>query len=189
MKKTILLTLLGIATFAFAKPAAAQKFAHINSSELLQMMPEVKTANKQLEEYSKQLRSQLENMTAELNKKYEVYTKEAEQLPAAIREVREKEIQQLQERIETFKETAQESVQNKEKELLEPIVKKAKDAVQAVAKEMGYSYVFDTSTGSLIMFPDSDNLMGAVKKKLGIVEEKAPAPGTTKPATPAAPAK
>jgi outer membrane protein len=160
--------------------ATAQKIAHINSNDLLQLMPEVKSANKEMEAYSKQLEEQLSSMTAELQKKYDEYTKTADKMPDAVKDLKEKEIQQLQERIETFRETARESVQNKEKQLLEPIIKKAKEAVQSVAKENGYAYVLDTSTGAVIMFPDSDNLMSLVKKKLNISDS--PAPATPKPA-------
>lgn len=182
MKKTLILTLTVLGTILFCNTSYGQKIAHINSNELLQMMPEVKAANKQLETYSQQFRSELERLTLELEKKYKEYSDLPANTPPAIKESKEKEIQQIQERIETFKETAQESVQKKEQELLEPIVKKAKEAVQAVAKEMGYSYVFDTSTGALIMFSDSDNLMNAVKKRLGITDEKPAAPATNTPA-------
>ena len=165
---------LAVATL-WTTDAAAQKIAHINSNDLLQLMPEVKAANKEMEAYSKQLEEQLSSMTTELQKKYDEYTKTADKMPDAVKDLKEKELQQLQERIETFRETARESVQNKEKQLLEPIIKKAKEAVQSVAKENGYAYVLDTSTGAVIMFPDSDNLMALVKKKLNISDTPIPA--------------
>lgn len=165
---------LAVATL-WTTDAAAQKIAHINSNDLLQLMPEVKAANKEMEAYSKQLEEQLSSMTTELQKKYDEYTKTADKMPDAVKDLKEKELQQLQERIETFRETARESVQNKEKQLLEPIIKKAKEAVQTVAKENGYAYVLDTSTGAVIMFPDSDNLMALVKKKLNIIDTPGPA--------------
>ncbi|MCC6684048.1 MAG: OmpH family outer membrane protein [Bacteroidia bacterium] len=182
MKKTLILTLTVLGTLFFSNTSYGQKIAHINSNELLQMMPEVKAANKQLEAYSQQFRSELERLTLELEKKYKEYSELPANTPPAIKESKEKEIQQIQERIETFKETAQESVQKKEQELLEPIVKKAKEAVQAVAKEQGYTYVFDSSQGAMIMFPESDNLMNLVKKRLGIVDEKPAAPVNKAPA-------
>lgn len=177
--KSVLLTV--IACLGFNYLTSAQKIAHINSNELLQMMPEVKAANKDLETYSKQMQDQITSMVNELQKKYDEYQKNEAKMDNAIKELKQKEIQQLQERIETFKESAQESVQKKEQEMLEPIIKKAKEAIQVVAKELGYTYVLDTSTGAVIMFPDSDNLMAAVKKKLGI----AAAAAEPKPATPA----
>jgi outer membrane protein len=184
MKKTILISMLAIAAIFYAGEAAAQKIAHINSNDLLQMMPEVKAAKKQLEVYSSELSAQYENMGKELDKKlaeYDEYSKKPD-ASSAIIQLKDKEIRQLQERIQTFRETAQESVQSKEQELLEPIIKKAKEAVQAVAKELGYSYVIDTSTGALIMYPEADNLMQAVKKRLGITAED------KKPGSPTSPA-
>lgn len=180
--KTLFAAAILAVTTLWVSEVKAQKIAHINTRELLIMMPEYKEANKQMETYSKQLEEQLSSMNAELEKKYGEYSKSANQMPDAVKELKEKEIQQLQERIEMFKQNASESVQKKEQQLLEPIVKKAKESIQSVAKENGYTYVFDTSTGALVMFPEGDNLMGLVKKKLNIVEVATPATTTPKPA-------
>ena len=181
--KTLFAAAILAVTTLWVTEVKAQKIAHINTRELLIMMPEYKEANKQMETYSKQLEEQLSKMNAELEMKYGEYSKSANQLPDAVKELKEKEIQQLQERIETFKQNASESVQKKEQQLLEPIVKKAKESIISVAKEMGYSYVLDTSTGAVIMQPESDNLMNAVKKKMNILDIATPPyPNTPKPA-------
>jgi outer membrane protein len=88
----------------------------------------------------------------------------------AIKDLREKELRDMQSRIQEFQENAQENARNKEQELLKPIIEKAKTTISTVAKEGGYSYVFDSSPGTpLLHKPDGDNIMGAVKKKLGII--------------------
>ena len=71
-------------------------------------------------------------------------------------------------RIEEFQQTAQKKLQERQTELLKPIVDRAKQAINDVAKENGYSYVFDSGTGALLYQPDSDDLMPLVKKKLGL---------------------
>ena len=74
----------------------------------------------------------------------------------------------LEKRIREFQTKAQSSLQTKEQELMKPLVQKAKDAIETVAKENSYTYVFDSGSGALLFQPESDNLLPLVKKKLGL---------------------
>ncbi len=171
MKKTIITLALAIATFFGATEAKAQnKFAYIDFQELMQIMPEYKKAQTDMEAFSKSLQDELKKMNDEFETKLAVYQKQQATLSAAIKDLREKELRDMQSRIQGFQETAQENARTKEQELLKPIVEKAKATIAAVAKESNYTYVFDSSPGSpLIYKPEGDNIMGAVKKKLGIL--------------------
>jgi outer membrane protein len=79
-----------------------------------------------------------------------------------------KELQDLENRIKLFDEQAQEDLQSKQEELLKPLIDKAKAAIAEVAKENGYTYVFDSSVGVLLYFENSDDIIEFVKKKLNI---------------------
>ena len=85
-----------------------------------------------------------------------------------MQQVKIKELQDLESRIKTFESSAQEDFQNKQEETLTPIIDRAKAAISEVAKELGYTYVFDTSLGVLLYQEESDNIFEAVKKKIGI---------------------
>jgi len=52
---------------------------------------------------------------------------------------------------------------------MEPIIKKARDAIAAVAKANGFSYVIDSGTGALLYYPEGEDLLPLVKKQLGIL--------------------
>ena len=82
--------------------------------------------------------------------------------------MKEQELLDLQNRIQTFEGGAQEKAQNKRQELYTPILKRAEDAVKAVAKENNYAYIFDTSIGAVIYAQESDDITLLVKKKLGL---------------------
>lgn len=146
------------------------KFGHINSTELLSKMPDVKTADGELQTYSKQLEGQLKAMTEEYQTKVQDFQSKQTLLADAVKEAKVKEITDLELRIQEFQMTAQESLEKKKETLYSPILKKAETAIKEIAKEQGYAYVFDTSTGSGILYaPDSDNIMDKVKKKLGLL--------------------
>ena len=85
-----------------------------------------------------------------------------------IHDAKMKEISDLEQRIQDFQESAQTSMQKKKEELYAPIIKKAEDAISAIAKEKSYSYIFDTSVGAFLYAQDSDNVMSLVKTKLGL---------------------
>lgn len=144
------------------------KFGHINSSELIQAMPQTKQADSTLKKYGESLDSQLKGMTAEYQNKLQSYQGKRDSMPDAIKQFKEKELEDLGNRIQEFQQTAQESIQKKKEELYGPILKKAEAAIKDIAKEKGYSYIFDTSLGTVLYAQDSDNMMPVVKAKLGL---------------------
>ncbi len=148
--------------------AQALKMGHVNSAELLQMMPEIRRADSLLLVYQRQLEETNQSMIMEYQTKIADYQKNEANFPDAVREVKQQEISDLQRRITDFQQSAQDRFQAKKEELYSPILKKAEEAIKSVAKENGYAYVFDTSAGSVIYAQPSDDIMALVKKKLGL---------------------
>ena len=168
MKKTFLFTLIIFSTITFRSGAQTLKFGHIDSGALIQMLPQTKQADSTLKRFAETLDSQLKGMTTEYQGKLQQYQSKVDSLPEAIRNYKEKELSDLGQRIQDFQQSAQESIQKKKEEIYGPILKKAEDAIKEIAKEKSYSYIFDTSLGSVIYAQDSDNIMALVKTKLGL---------------------
>ena len=154
--------------FAGSVANAQQKIAHINSAELIKTMPEVVTADKQLETFKASLDADGKIMYAEYQTKVQDFQAKEKTLSEALKEAKVKEIQDLQKRIEEFQQKAGDDFEKKRGELYDPILKKAEDAVKAVAKEKGYAYVFDTTQPGLVYFDGGINIMPDVKIKLGL---------------------
>ena len=119
--------------------ANAQKLGNVDLQEVMVAMPEYKKANTDMEKYQKQLEDDLGKLQQEFQTKYKSYEEEGTKLSPTMREFKEKELRQLQERIQEFQQTAQEDSRKKEAELLKPIVEKAKNAIGQVAKDVGYT--------------------------------------------------
>lgn len=169
MKRTLIL--LVVALFACSTTSFAQKtikLGHINSSDLMQIMPGKDSAQAAFQREMDALNTQLTAMQEELQKKYNEYTEKQSQMSDLIRQTKEQEIRDLGSRIEAYQQNAQAQLQEKEKELLQPIIDRAKQAIADVAKENGYTYIFDTSVGALLYQQDSDDIFSLVKKKLGL---------------------
>ena len=167
--------------FAGKAVYAQQKLGHINSSDLLQAMPEMKTADASFKIFAEAKQSTLEKMDAERQKKINTYTAKTKTISEANKEVVGKEIQALvteiqdmEKRLGEAQQKSEQELQTKRGELYQPIFKKAEEAVKAVAKEKGYAYVFDISQPGVVYFDGGDDMLAAVKTKLGITAAAAP---------------
>src|SRR5947209_1127050 len=92
---------------------AQQKIGHVNSVELLAAMPEKKQADTTLQKFKKSLDDQLKTMQGELQQKYQTYMSRRDSLAEPVRASREQELQDLNQRIQDFQQTAQDSYEKK----------------------------------------------------------------------------
>lgn len=170
MKKLFNTSLLVIFLLATATTFAQEtaKFGHIDTNELLQMIPGRDTAQVQLERYARELETTFVAMQNEFQTKYQDYLEKQATFSDLIRQSRERELSSLQERIQEFQESAQQDLADQENRLLSPIIEEARTAISDVAKEEGFTYVFDSSMGSLLFWENGEDLMPLVKKKLGL---------------------
>lgn len=166
MKKLVFLLTCGLLIGNLA--IAQTKFGWIDSRELLKSMPEVAKSETDIQSYAKQFQDQLQTMQGEYEKKVKEFQAGEKTMTDAVKEVKVKEIQDLEGRIQSTNQSAQEKVEKKRQDLLQPILDKADKAIKDVAKEKGYDYVFDASNGTLLHAKDADNILGLVKAKLGI---------------------
>lgn len=165
MKKALILLMAVI----MAAPAfAQQKFGHIDSAALLEIMPEKAKAEKELEAFAAEFQSALEAMAKEYETKVAAFQQAEQGMIKTVRDTKVREISDLERRIQEFQQQAQEEIGKKEQEVLTPIIDKARKAIDEVAVEKGYTYVFDASLGVLLYAKDSDDVMADVKSKLGL---------------------
>ena len=164
MKKLALLGVFGLLTFG----TFAQKLGHINSQELLSLMPERTKAETALQDYAKGLESQLMSMQTEYQSMIEDYQNNEVNYDDLTKQDKIAEIQGLEQRITNFQQSAQNSLQKKEQELLQPILEKAQKAIDEVAEKGKYTYILDSSSGVLLYQKDSENILDKVKKELDL---------------------
>ena len=139
MKKIILITFLSIVAF---NSYAQNKFGHLDSQELLLLMPERKAAENSIADFAKTLEAQLSAMSAEYQQGLQEYQENEANYNDLVKKDKEAEILGLQQRIQTFQQDAQQSLAAKEQELLEPILSKARKAIEEVAKKKENILIF-----------------------------------------------
>lgn len=184
MRKAIKLTLAVVLVMS-ASSLFAQKFGRINTGEIIGAMPEMKEMQTNLEAFGKTLQESIEAINVEYTTKLQDYQKNYNTLPEATREMKAKDLQDLMTRREQYQQAAQQDYEKKYNELMAPVIEKAKKAIDKVSAAGAFLFVFDTSTGSLAYFDETNltDIAPQVKQELGITNAPAAAP-----AVPAAPA-
>ena len=155
------LTLSSASTFA-------QKAAFIDLDSLLSIMPEMTEAKKVSADYYKTLTGTLEAFNKELTDKNAEFQANEKNYTELIKNTKQKEIQDLYQRIQDFQQQAQTDFQKKNEDLTKPIHDKAVKSIEKVAKAKGYKMVVDASVGVLLYKDPADDLFNAVKVDLGI---------------------
>ncbi len=148
--------------------AQSMRIGYIDAASILQDMPERARAEQELQRYAQQLDQQIQQMLMEYQKKLEEYQKNFETWPESVREIKQKELADLESNIQEFRLRAQQELQQKQQELLQPLIDKIKQAAQQVARERGYDYVFDASAGVFLVLPPAHDLTPYVRQKLGL---------------------
>ncbi|AUC83328.1 OmpH family outer membrane protein [Lacinutrix sp. Bg11-31] len=163
-------TLLIAATLFFGATSftnAQSKVAHINTTDLIQAMPDMKVAQADMERIGKTYQSDIEAMKLELKTKTERFEAEATTKTQEENEKRYVEVQTDQQSMQQYAANAQQQLQKKEMELLKPITEKAKAAILKVAKAQGFDYVLDSSPQGGVIMAEGKDLLADVKRELG----------------------
>lgn len=178
---------------ASAAPTTAAgplKLGYTNIDYILSQTPESKDIQNQLTIQRTQAENELKRLQKEFEDKLAAYEKGAAQMSDVIKADREKELQSLQTRTQEFNQSAQQQLQAKYGQLVNPVIQKIQKNIDAVAKENGFTYVFNLDAGAgttpiLLVAPDDGNITDLVLKKMGItpaVAKPAAAPATNTPA-------
>jgi outer membrane protein len=166
-KAMALLSLITLISFT-GMSQTSLKLGYIDSNEILSLMPETDSLQKELKAYADYLDQQMNAMAVEYQTKVASYQDNVATMSDLIRQTKEKEITDLQGRIQAFQQSADQDLGAKQAELFNPLIEKVKNAISDVALENNYNYIFDVGTGALVFYENGDNVLPLVKTKLGI---------------------
>lgn len=165
MRNLKTLLLVAVVAFGFNMVQAQTKVAHVDLGEIIKSMPETKTMNDDLEKLKKTYEDDLKTQSDELEAKIKKYDAEAQQQTQQENQKRAQEVQQDDLRIQQGLQFAERDIAKQSNDRLKPIVEKARGAIDEVAKELGYEYVFDATT---LVVAQGTDITNKVKEKLGI---------------------
>ncbi|MBC7851536.1 MAG: OmpH family outer membrane protein [Chitinophagaceae bacterium] len=183
MKKVFTVLFIAMSFLMAANEVSAQtKIGYVSSQDLLGIMPETRKADSSLTQLRTALIQNAQEKETRLNADIEKFNKDSATMSEAIKTVKRQDLQKAYQDLAGEEQRIQEQLQQRQQELLQPIQKKANDAVQATAKENGYTYVFEKEV--LIVAPSGEDILPLVAKRLGIKVPNQPAGTTPPPVTP-----
>ena len=175
MKQFLTLLIISAGIFGFSTTTNAQKIGYISADEIIQLMPEAAAVQTQLDQYQQSLYQNAQEKQTALNDAIQKFLKDSATLSPSMKEVRRNDLQKQQQELAGENQRIQDQFGQKRQELSAPIQKKLQDAIEAVAKENGYTYIMPKE--ALIVMPPTSDIGPLVIKKLGLKEpSKTPAP-------------
>ena len=168
MKKLFLIA--AMAVMSVAAGAQNLKWAYIDFNEVIMLMPEMDSARATLEENQKTNEEILMAMYEEYQTKAQQYQQKAETWTAAIRQSKENELMEIQSRLEQTQQSFATEINQLQQELQAPIVEKAQNTVNELAKAKGVAVVLEK--GSVIYIDPAQcvDLTPEARKALNIPE-------------------
>ena len=173
MKKTIKLLLACIFVVS-AMSASAQKMARIDFERVIATMPEIDSVEVKFEKATQDYSDLLENIQVELNNKRYDYEKNSATMSPAVKQLKEKEMQDLNARLQEFYQTAQQELAKVEAELMQPLYDRANEAITKLCKANGYVVVFQNEQ---VVYLDDEavkDITEEIRTALGCVDRPMP---------------
>lgn len=164
MKKVLILMVLATSTLV----SMGQKFGHIDSQALMLIVPGSSEAEAEITKKEAEHQAVLDNLKVKYQERVEAYQQNPPTEQFLI-DVAVQEIQKLEMDFQDYSNTAQADMGALEQRLLQPLIDKAKTAIEEVGAENGFTYIFDSSVG-VILYEGGEDVMPLVKTKLGITE-------------------
>jgi len=165
MKKLVLMGFIAVAILATSQASAQLKTAYVSIDEVVQLMPEYKKAMGDLAQYDSALQINYAETVQELNRQDSILKADSLKMSNAVKAAKRESLRKLFTELQGYEQTYQQQMQAKNEELLSPVAQKANALINDVAKTAGYTYVFRKE--ALLVYPEADDLLPQIKKKLG----------------------
>jgi len=171
----------GIAILIFISSALlAQKYAYVDTEYVLNNIPEYKDAQGQLDDLAQEFQIEIEEEYAKINKLYKNYQAEAVLMPDDIKAKKESEIkdkEQLVKELQNKRFGPDGDLFDKREELIRPIQEKIYNAIEEIAVEKNYAFVFDKAGSLSILYSNdkfdiSDDVLDKVGAELGTIRRE-----------------
>jgi len=167
MKKFLTAAFITVTALVTTSQVNAQtKIGYISTEELVSIMPETAKADSNLQQYRTALIQNAQEKQSSLESAIEKFNKDSSTMTISVKDVKRGELQKMLNDLQSEDQRIQQQLQQRQQELIAPINKKAFDAIQAVAKENGYSYIFEK--GALLVAPPGEDVLALVAKKLNV---------------------
>ncbi len=181
MKRVTKLTLISafVCIASAFSASAQQKFGYINFQQLLFLMPERDSIILKLQKLNDEFVANLEEIQVEYNNRFNDYQQNQSTYTNATRQIKEKELADINKRYNDYQELAQQEMAQMENQLYTPVVERAQNAIKKVGTDNGLTAIFDVTTLLFYNTQEFVDITPMVKTELGIKDEPANTQGSS----------
>jgi outer membrane protein len=166
MKKLFTAVMVSLTLLLAGSAGAQTKLGYISVDNMVQLMPELGKLDTLMEKYqTDSLNPRYAYLVTEYQRKDSMY-RDSLKTPASVRKTIGEELQGIVYEIQNWDAISRQLVENKQSELLRPVYAKVYEAIKAVAKEKGYSHVFNKE--AFLVAPEGDDIILLVAQKLKV---------------------
>ncbi|MCC6723204.1 MAG: OmpH family outer membrane protein [Saprospiraceae bacterium] len=171
MKSIVKICSIALLLAFFSNNLLAQKYGHVNTGNLLVLIPATKAADEKLKAIQDSLVADGQARAKKVQEEYMAFAKLYQEgnVPPAEAQKKQAEFEAKEKELAALEDAIAATIAKKRDELLGPILDKLEKAINDVGKEGGYTMIFDTSIFNALLFAaDSGDVEPLVKAKLGI---------------------
>jgi outer membrane protein len=141
-----------------AAAQTAQKTGFVNSAKIFQELPEAKDAEKRLEAFTKPVQDSLQLMQKDIETRISEYQKKESMMNDQAKRTSQSEIQEMTQRAREFASRKDQELAAQRERILNPLKEKVLRAIERVAKEDKYTFVFDqTEQVQILLYGDPNH--------------------------------
>jgi outer membrane protein len=146
--------------------AQNQRIGYIDSQVILAEAPGSQEAQQEFDREMDRYRGELQRLGEELDALVQQYQRQEASLAPEAREARQAEIQRRDQAYQLRMQQIDEEAATKRQELVEPILERMTQAIDAIREEGSYAVIFDTASRSIIAADPALDLTDEVLRRL-----------------------
>ena len=137
--------------------SSAQRYAVIDSKYILQKLPEYRSAQQRLDQFSEQWQQEIDKKSTDLDRMFKNFDAEQVMLSDELKRKREDELYNKEMELKDLQKKRygyEGDIFKKRQELIKPIQDKVYNAIQRLAVAKSYDFILDKSEGITVIFAD-----------------------------------
>ena len=153
-------------------PVQAQKYACVNTDYIMRNVPEYNQALTKINKYIEEWQQELQNKQQEVDELRQQYQQEAYLLPDNLKQRRQDEIHNKETELRNLQRQrfgTGGDLEQKRAELMKPVQDRVYNAIERVAREKNYAFVFDKAASATVIYvSEKYDISNLVLEMLGV---------------------
>src|SRR5689334_19823449 len=150
MKRIVFVLALILALPCAVSAQASLKIGYINSQNILAEAPGAKEAQAQFDKDMTSYKAEVQQMATELEGLVKQYETQQAMLSPAAKQTREADIRTKQQAYQERLSAIDQRAASRQQELVQPVMDRINQVIEAYRAEQGYSLIFDVAAGGVV---------------------------------------